>query len=48
MNLQDFLFHYGHYVAYAATWFIHVLYLGTLVRRFGRLRRELTELGKEE
>ena len=31
--------------AYIATWLIHVFYLGTLVRRFSRLRREMKELG---
>ena len=46
MNMQYFLFHYGQYVAYAATWSIHALYLGTLVRRFARLRTDLKELGK--
>lgn len=30
--------------AYVATWLIHGVYLGTLVRRFGRLRRQLKEL----
>jgi CcmD family protein len=32
--------------AYAATWLIHGAYLGTLVRRFSRLKKELGELGK--
>jgi CcmD family protein len=41
MNAVKFLF-----AAYIATWVIHSLYLGTLVRRFARLRRELKELGK--
>jgi len=41
MNAIKFLF-----AAYIATWVIHALYLGTLVRRFGRLRRQLKELGK--
>ena len=41
MNGVKFLF-----AAYVATWAIHVFYLGTLARRFGRLRRELRELGK--
>ncbi|SPF35669.1 hypothetical protein SBA1_1420008 [Candidatus Sulfotelmatobacter kueseliae] len=43
MNALKFLF-----AAYIATWVIHAFYLGTLVRRFGRLRRELQELGKEK
>lgn len=33
--------------AYIATWVIHFFYLGTLVSRFRRLRRELKELRKE-
>jgi CcmD family protein len=41
MNAIKFLF-----AAYIATWVIHAFYLGTLVRRFSRLRRELRELGK--
>jgi CcmD family protein len=34
------------YAAYIATWTIHVFYLGTLVRRFSKLRREMKEWGK--
>jgi len=34
------------YAAYIATWTIHVFYLGTLVRRFSKLRREMKDLGK--
>ena len=41
MNTIKYLF-----AAYIATWVIHASYLGTLVRRFSRLRRELRELGK--
>lgn len=41
MNALKFLF-----AAYIATWLIHGVYLGTLVRRFSRLRGELKELGK--
>ena len=41
MNSIKFLF-----AAYIATWVIHAFYLGTLVRRFSRLRQELKELGK--
>lgn len=41
MNSIKFLF-----AAYIATWLIHCFYLGTLVRRFKRLRKELKELGK--
>jgi len=32
------------YSAYTATWVIHIAYLGTLVRRYGRLRNEIEEL----
>ena len=42
MNSIKFLF-----AAYIATWVIHIFYLGTLVRRFGRLRQELKELAKK-
>lgn len=42
MNALKFLF-----AAYIATWLIHVFYLGTLVRRFSRLRLELKELVKK-
>ncbi|HWJ47607.1 MAG TPA: CcmD family protein [Candidatus Udaeobacter sp.] len=41
MNAVKFLF-----AAYVATWVIHVFYIGTLVRRFSRLRQQLRELGK--
>jgi CcmD family protein len=41
MNAVRFLF-----AAYIATWVIHGAYLASLVRRFGRLRRQLKELGK--
>jgi CcmD family protein len=41
MNASKFL-----YAAYIATWVIHASYLGTLVRRFRRLRQQLKELGK--
>jgi CcmD family protein len=34
------------FAAYIATWVIHGVYLGSLVRRFGRLRRELKDVGK--
>ena len=33
--------------AYAATWIIHVTYLGSLARRYARLRREMQELKKK-
>jgi CcmD family protein len=34
------------YAAYTATWIIHIAYLGTLVRRYQRLSREIEELKK--
>jgi CcmD family protein len=34
------------YAAYIATWTIHVLYIGSLVRRYSRLRRQMKDLGK--
>jgi CcmD family protein len=42
MNAIKFLF-----AAYIATWLIHGVYLVSLVRRFGRLRRELKDVGKK-
>jgi CcmD family protein len=41
MNAVKFLI-----AAYVATWVIHGTYIGSLVRRFGRLRRELKDVGK--
>jgi hypothetical protein len=41
MNAVKFLL-----AAYIATWAIHLFYIGTLVRRFSRLRQQLRELGK--
>jgi CcmD family protein len=35
------------YAAYAATWIIHITYLGTLVRRYQRLSHEIEELKKK-
>ncbi|HEX4488864.1 MAG TPA: CcmD family protein [Terriglobales bacterium] len=32
------------YAAYGATWVIHIVYLGSLVRRYLRLRKEVDEL----
>ena len=32
------------YAAYVATWLIHAFYLGTLVRRYSRLRQQMKEL----
>jgi CcmD family protein len=34
------------YAAYAATWIIHIVYLGTLARRYTRLRDKMAELKK--
>lgn len=41
MNSIKFL-----YAAYVATWLIHTVYLGSLVLRYSRLRREMKELQK--
>lgn len=41
MNAVKFLF-----AAYIATWVIHVFYIGTIARRFSKLRQQLRELGK--
>jgi CcmD family protein len=43
MNAIKFLF-----AAYIATWVIHGAYLGSLVRRFSRLRRELNEISEDK
>jgi CcmD family protein len=34
------------YAAYIATWVIQGLYLGSLVRRYGRLRQRMKDLGR--
>jgi CcmD family protein len=34
------------YAAYSATWMIHIAYLGILVRRYQRLRKEIEDLKK--
>ncbi len=39
MNAIKYLF-----AAYIATWVIHGIYLGSLVRRFSRLRQQLKEV----
>jgi CcmD family protein len=36
------------YAAYIATWTIHVLYIGSLVRRYRRLRQQMKDLGKTD
>ena len=43
MNAVKFLF-----AAYIATWVIHGFYLGTIARRFKRLRQQMKELGKDQ
>ncbi len=35
------------FAAYIATWVIHGVYLGSLVRRFSKLRQQWKELGKK-
>jgi CcmD family protein len=35
------------YTAYTATWIIHIVYLGMLVRRYRRLQTEIEELKNE-
>jgi CcmD family protein len=42
MNAVKFLI-----AAYVATWVIHGVYIGSLVQRFSRLRRESKELAKK-
>ena len=34
------------YLAYTVTWAIHIVYLGILVRRYSRLRKDVDELDK--
>lgn len=41
MNAIKFL-----YAAYIATWLIHGLYLGSIARRYSRLRQRMKDLGK--
>ena len=41
MNGHPYLF-----AAYAVTWIIHIAYLGTIVRRYKRLRGEIEQLKK--
>lgn len=35
------------HLAYAVTWAIHIVYLGILVRRYSRLRKDVDELKKQ-
>jgi len=34
------------YGAYTATWLIHAFYIGSVVRRYSRLRKQMRDLGK--
>jgi CcmD family protein len=34
------------YAAYTATWLIHVFYIGSLVRRYSRLRQQRKDLDR--
>ena len=36
------------FAAYAATWIIHIVYLGTIVSRYSRLKREIEDLKKPD
>jgi len=42
MNAVKFLF-----AAYIATWIIHAFYIGTLVRRFSRVKQQMKELERD-
>jgi CcmD family protein len=42
MNAVKFL-----YAAYIATWVIHLLYIGSLVRRHSALRQRMRDLAKK-
>jgi len=35
------------YLAYTVTWTVHIIYLGSLVRRYVRLRKDVEELNKK-
>jgi CcmD family protein len=41
MNGTPYLF-----AAYAVTWIIHIVYISTIVSRYSRLKREITDLKK--
>jgi CcmD family protein len=34
------------FAAYAVTWIIHIVYISTIVSRYSRLKREITDLKK--
>ncbi|HEY1463461.1 MAG TPA: CcmD family protein [Terriglobales bacterium] len=36
------------FAAYAATWIIHTVYMGTLARRFNRLRNQIREIARKK
>jgi CcmD family protein len=36
------------FAAYAATWIIHIAYLGTIIRRYSRLQGEIEALNKKD
>jgi CcmD family protein len=36
------------YVAYTATWVIHLAYVASLFRRYSRLKQEMDELNKKQ
>ena len=36
------------YIAYAATWLIHVAYLITVVRRYSQLKKEVDEFSQKK
>ncbi|HZQ24088.1 MAG TPA: hypothetical protein VFA89_14955 [Terriglobales bacterium] len=36
------------YAAYAATWVIHIVYLGTVLSRYTKVRKEFDELKRKK
>jgi CcmD family protein len=36
------------FAAYTATWVIHIVYLISVVRRYSRLKREVSELNRKK
>ena len=36
------------FAAYVATWAIHIAYLGHLVRRYARLKKEIEDLNRKQ
>jgi len=43
MNGNPYLF-----AAYAVTWIIHIAYISTIVSRYSRLKREISELKRRD